>query len=206
MSRVLHLTLAGLGTGLIALRLSGSRTGAVAAALVAVCGGAIATKLEWHNLVAAYGWLPWVLLPLVRRPRPTRRGLVAAGILWGIQALAGHPNIWLLTGLTAVVVLIATTPRVVTVGRVLAFGFIGVAVGAVQLIPTAILTTLSVRSAALSRIDLFTSAATPFDVLGFAFANPSSRPGPTAPGILHRSGIPTARSRCSRRERSSVCR
>ncbi|HSS36376.1 MAG TPA: hypothetical protein VLR93_08875, partial [Patescibacteria group bacterium] len=177
LSRVLHLTLAGLGTGLIALRLSGSRTGAVAAALVAVCGGAIATKLEWHNLVAAYGWLPWVLLPLVRRPRPTRSGLVVAGILWGIQALAGHPNIWLLTGLTAVVVLIATTPRVATIGRVLAFGFIGVAVGAVQLIPTAILTTLSVRSAALSRIDLFTSAATPFDVLGFAFANPFVQTG-----------------------------
>src|SRR4029077_9429804 len=163
-SRVLHLTLAGLGTGLIALRLSGSRTGAVAAAPVALCGGGIAPNVEWHNLVAAYVWLPWVLLPLVRRPRPTRTGLVVAGILWGIQALAGHPNIWLLTGLTAVVVLIATTPHVATIGRVLAFGCIGVAVGAVQLIPTAILSTLSVRSSALSRIDLFTSAATPFDV------------------------------------------
>lgn len=176
-SRVLHLTLAGVGAGLITLRLSGSRAGALAAALTAVCGGAIATKLEWHNLVAAYGWLPWVLLPLVRRPAPTRGGLLAAGILWGVQALAGHPNTWLLTGLTGAVILIATAPRVASLGRVAAFGIVGVAVGAVQLIPTAILTTLSVRSSALSKIDLFTSAATPFDILGFGFANPFAQAG-----------------------------
>ena len=171
-TRVLHLALAGTGSGLLALRLTGSRSGALAAALTAVLGGAVVTKLEWHNLVAAYGWLPWVLVPLVRRPSPTRAGLVAAGTLWGIQALAGHPNTWLLTGLVAVVLLLATTPRAATLARVVGFGLLGGAVGAVQLIPTAILMTLSVRSVALSKSDLFTSAATPFDLLGFGFAKP----------------------------------
>ena len=92
MTRVVHLAFAGWGPACSSLRLRGSRPGAVIAALVAVLGGAITAKLEWHNLVAAYAWLPWVLLPLVRRPRPTRGGLVAAGLLFGIQALAGHPE------------------------------------------------------------------------------------------------------------------
>ncbi len=177
LTRVLHLTLAGVGTGLLTLRVSGSRGGALAAAVTAILGGAIVTKLEWHNLVAAYGWMPWVLLPLVRRPHPTRAGLVAAGIAWGVQALTGHPNTWLLTGLTAAVLMIAIAPRPVTLTRIAGFGLLGGAVGAVQLIPTAILTTLSVRSLALSPNDLFTSAATPFDILGFGFADPFARTG-----------------------------
>lgn len=109
-TRVLHLTAAGVGTGLLAIRLAGSRTGAIVATSVAVLGGAIVTKLEWTNLVAAYAWLPWILLPLARRPAPTRLGLVGAGIAWGIQALAGHPNVWLLTGVSAAVLLIGHRP------------------------------------------------------------------------------------------------
>lgn len=168
-SRVVHLTLAGVGAGLLVLRIAGTRSGAFVAALTAVLGGAITAKLEWHNLVAAYAWAPWVLLPLVRRPGPTRAGLVAAGVLFGVQALAGHPNTWLLTGLTASVILLAVTPRPATLLRVAGLGLLGAAIGAAQLLPTAILTTLSVRSRPLSADDLFTSAATPFDVLGLAF-------------------------------------
>jgi len=171
LSRVLHLTIAGTGAGTLVLVLAGSRSGAVIAALVAVLGGAIAAKLEWHNLVAAYAYLPWVLVPLVRRPGPTRSGLVAAGLLLGIQAWTGHPNTWLLTALAAAVVMLVTAPRVRTLGRIAGLGLIGGAVGAVQLLPTAILTTLSVRSRALSPTDLFASASTPFDVLSFAFQN-----------------------------------
>jgi hypothetical protein len=168
-SRVLHLTIAGVGAGCLVLRICGSRAGAFVAALVAVLGGAITAKLEWHNLVTAYAYVPWVLLPLVRRPAPRRVGLVGAGVLFGVQALAGHPNTWLLTGFAAALVLFFTRPRPVTIFRILAFGIIGVAVGAVQLIPTAVVTTLSVRSQPLSATDLFTSASTPFDVLGLAF-------------------------------------
>ena len=169
LSRILHLTIAGVGAGWLVLRLSGSRTGAVLAALVAVLGGAITAKLEWHNLVAAYAYVPWILVPLVRRPAPTGRGLAAAGILFGIQALAGHPNTWLLTGFTAAILMLATHPRPMTLVRIAAFGLLGVGVGGVQLVPTALLTTLSVRSTGLSTADLFASAATPFDILGLAF-------------------------------------
>jgi hypothetical protein len=169
LSRILHLTIAGVGAGWLVLTLSGSRTGAIVGALVAVLGGAITAKLEWHNLVAAYAYAPWILLPLVRSRAPTRRGLVASGILFGVQALAGHPNTWLLTGFTAALVMLATKPRPVTLLRIVAFGLLGVGVGAVQLIPTAVLTTLSVRSTGLAIADLFSSTATPFDILGLTF-------------------------------------
>ncbi len=171
LSRVLHLTIAGAGAGTLVLGLAGSRSGAFIAAVVAVLGGAIAAKLEWHNLVAAYAYLPWVLVPLVRRPGPTRGGLVAAGFLLGFQAWTGHPNTWLLTCLAAGVVMLTIAPRVTTLGRIVGLGFLGGAIGAVQLVPTAILTTLSVRSTALSPTDLFASASTPFDILSFGFQN-----------------------------------
>lgn len=177
LARIGHLVLAGTGAGLLALRVSGSRAGATVACLVAVLGGAIVTKLEWTNLVAAYAWLPWVLLPLARRPRPTRLGLVGAGLAWGAQALAGHPNTWLLTGLAAAVLLVAVDPRPAVVRRIVGFAGLGLLVGSAQLVPTAMLTGLSVRSAGLSADDLFTSAATPFDPLGLGFANVFVRGG-----------------------------
>ena len=172
-TRVVHLAFAGVGAGLLVLRLRGSRPGAVIAALVAVLGCAITAKLEWHNLVAAYAWLPWVLLPLVRRPRPTRAGLVASGLLFGMQALAGHPNTWLLTGIALTVILVASSGDgpLRGLGRAIGVGLLGAAVGAVQLIPTAVLTTLSVRSEALTPSDLFAAASTPFDILLPGFTN-----------------------------------
>jgi hypothetical protein len=171
-SRVLHLTIAGVGTGLLALRVSGSRPGALVAASVAVLGGAIVSKLEWTNLVAAYAWLPWILLLLARRPAPRRLEIVGAGALWGWQALAGHPNTWLLTGIAAGLLILANGRSVRSLGHVLVFGVVGAAVGSIQLLPTFVLTGLSVRSTGLSADDVFTSAATVFDPLGFGFARP----------------------------------
>jgi hypothetical protein len=170
-TRVLHLTLAGTGAGLIALRLGAGRYGAVLAALAVVLSGGIVSKLEWTNFVVAYGWLPWILLPLMRRNGPTRAGLVAAGTMWGIQALAGFPNVWLFSGIAAVTLMLATHPRLVTLARVAGFGLLGGAIGSLQLLPTLLLTPLSVRSMGLSTNDLFSSSSNPLDILSFAFAN-----------------------------------
>lgn len=171
LARVTHLAFAGLGAGLLALRVAGSRSGAFVAAIVAVLSGGIVTKLEWTNVVEAYAWTPWILLPVARTPVPTRRGLVVAGTLWGIQALTGHPNTWLWTGLTAVLLVLARRrPRLADVARVAGLGALGVAVGAVQLVPTFILSTLSVRQHGLSLDDIFTNSATPFDPLLLAFS------------------------------------
>lgn len=170
LTRLVHLTLAGTGAGLLALRVAGSRPGAVLAALIVVLCGAIVTKLEWWNLVAAYGWMPWVLLPLAGRAAPRRGEVVLAGVLWGIQALAGHPQTWLLTGLAALLLLLRR-PWAPSLGRAIGFGALGVAVGAVQLIPTAILVGLSNRAGGMQPNELFGNATTPFDVLGLGFVN-----------------------------------
>ena len=141
------------------------------ATLTAVLGGAIAAKLQWHNLVAAYR-VPALGAaaagppagPDPRRPRRRRAALRGPG-------LDGPSQHWLLTGLAAAIVLLTISPTPRQLGRVIGFGLLGGAVGAVQLLPTVLLTTLSVRSHALSATDLFTSAATPFDVLLFGFQN-----------------------------------
>lgn len=177
-SRVVHLIVAGVGSGLLALRISGSRTGSVVAVAVVVLGGAIVSKLQWTNLVAAYAWLPWVLLPLAGRSAPTRLELLAAGSIWGAQALTGHPNMWLLTGLAAGVLLATKGRDLRSAGRVIAFGLLGGAVGSIQLLPTLMLTGLSARSAGLSADDVFTSSATVFDPLAFGFARPFIRGSP----------------------------
>jgi 4-amino-4-deoxy-L-arabinose transferase-like glycosyltransferase len=171
-ARLLHLSLAGVGAGLITLRLSGSRMGALATALVAVLCGGIVSKLEWTQVVTVYAWMPWVLLPLLwGRPAPGSRGVALAGILWGVQALGGHPPYWVLTGIAAAMILLARRPRLAGLRRLLVFGTLGLAVGAVQLIPTALLTTLSWRAQGVGSTSLFEFSATPFDFLGFAFAN-----------------------------------
>jgi hypothetical protein len=169
-TRLLHLTIAGTGAGLLALRVSGSRYGAVLAALIVVMGGAIVTKLEWWNLLAAYAWMPWVLLPLCGQRAPRRIEVAVAGVLWGVQALAGHPNTWLLTGVAAIVVLLGRRSWA-GLGRATAFGLLGVAIGAMQLIPTELLRTYSVRAGGLSADDIFLNTSTPFDVVGIGFVN-----------------------------------
>ena len=171
-ARILHLVLAGVGAGLIVLRMTGARAGALtAAAIVVLCGG-IASKLEWTQVVTVYGWMPWVLLPLLwRRPAPTRGLIALAGVFWGIQALGGHPPYWVLTGLAAIVLILVQSPRLRGLGAVALFGFVGIAVGAVQLIPTALITTISWRAQGVGANALFEYSATPFDFLAIAFGN-----------------------------------
>jgi hypothetical protein len=191
-ARILHLVLAGVGGGLIVLRLTGSRTGAATAALVLVLCGGIAAKLEWTQVVTVYGWIPWVLLPLLwRRPAPTRGLVMLAGVFWGVQALGGHPPYWVLTGVAAVTILVAQSVRARSadpgraripwraVRRVALFGLVGVGVGAVQIVPTLVLTTLSWRAQGVGSGALFEFSATPFDLLAVAFGNafvPASQP------------------------------
>jgi hypothetical protein len=171
-TRVLHLALAGVGVGVLVLRLTGVRTAAIVAAVIATASGGAVAKLQWTELIATLGWVPWVLLPLVwhRRP-PGAWAVLLAGLLWGVQALAGHPPIWALTGIAAAVVLVHLGRSVRALGAVVLLGVTGVAVAAVQLVPIAVLLPLSARSGGLEQEQLFRFSASAFDVLGFAFAN-----------------------------------
>ncbi|MEO8463106.1 MAG: hypothetical protein ABI555_07825 [Chloroflexota bacterium] len=171
LSRFVHLVILGSGTGILGARVSGSWTaGGLAAGAIVLSGGVI-TKLEWTNMVAAFAWTPWILLPIIRRPAPTRLGFVASAGIWGLAALAGHPNIWAFQGIAAIIILVAVSPRPMTFLRVVAFGVIGVAVGAVQIFPTLLLVSLSDRAGGLDPAALFNNSATVYDGLGAAFAN-----------------------------------
>ena len=170
--RVLHLALAGVGAGLITLRLSGSRIGAVATVVLAVMCGAIVSKLSFTMVVPVYGWMPWVLLPLLwRRAALTGGFILLAGLIWGIQALAGHPPYWLLTGLMAILVILLRSGLRTGALQVFRFGLVAGGIGAMQLVPTLLLTSLSVRGLGLDPATLFRFSATPFDFLGVGFAN-----------------------------------
>ncbi len=171
LSRFVHLVLLGVGTGSLGARVSGSWTAGALAAGAIVLSGGVVTKLEWTNMVATFAWTPWILLPLVRRPGPTRLGLVAGAALWGFAALAGHPNTWAFQGIAAIIVILAVNPRVISIVRIAAFGVIGVSVGAIQIIPTLLLVSMSARSRGLDPSDLFNNSATLYDGLGAAFAN-----------------------------------
>jgi hypothetical protein len=181
-ARILHLTLAGVGSALIALRLGGSRLGALCAALVAILCGAVVARLQWVavGIIVDYGWMPWVLMPLLWPRGRLSAGCVAvAGILWGVQALALHPSYWVMTGMAAGVIIVARTrdPRGILKGVL--FGFVGVGVGAIQVVPTLLLTAYSPRGHGLDPSDLFRLSATPFDFLLVAFSNafvPSGSP------------------------------
>lgn len=169
---LMHLVFLGLGTALLVRSLSnGQRSPAIfAAAAIPLVGGLVA-KLEWTNMVEAFAWLPWILLPLLRHGAPTRRDIALGGMAWGAQALLGHPNVWLLSGLTAFAVLISSGPFVAGVRRTAAFVIIGGGIGAVQLIPTVVLLPLSDRASGLGAAEFFAYPGGIFDALGFAFAN-----------------------------------
>lgn len=170
-TRVVHLVVLGVGTGLLALRLSGSQLAAVLAAPAIILSGGVVSKLEWTNLIQSFALVPWILIPLVRRPHPTRRGIALAGILWGLQTLPLHPNIWMLTGITAALIVLTNRPRPDSLLRLVALGLIAAGVGAIQIVPSALLWTQSVRLSGLTPGDLFRHTAMPFDLVGTAFAN-----------------------------------
>jgi hypothetical protein len=181
-SRILHLTLAGVGTALIALRLGGSRLGALCAALVAVLCGAAVARLQWVSvgIIVDFGWMPWVLMPILwPRGRLSAGWVAVAGILWGVQALALHPSYWVMTGMAAGVLIVARTRDLRGILKSVLFGFVGVGVGAIQVVPTLLLSAYSPRGHGLDPSDLFRLSATPLDFLLVAFSNafvPSGSP------------------------------
>jgi len=168
---LVHLALLGLGTGLLAFRLTGSRVSALFAAAAIPLTGAVVSKLEWTNMIEAFAWLPWVLLPILGRKRPSAARLALSGAALGVQALLGHPDIWLLTGLCIWVVRLAETPTLRSATDAVVICVIGAGLGAVQLIPTLLLLPLSTRANGLSAAEFFAYPGTWLDGLGFAFAS-----------------------------------
>ncbi len=102
-SVLLALWLAGAGT-LIYVRSLGLRDGpAFLAGCVFILGGFLPGHLNHLNMLAAVAWLPWLLWAVERAARGGgwRRWAVAAAI-FGVQGLAGHPQVSLMSALLVV--------------------------------------------------------------------------------------------------------
>jgi len=95
----LHVWLAGAGTFLFARRALGvGRAAALLAAITFMFGGQLVSKEQFPNMVQASAWLPWVLWALdgLLHSRRVRNALVL-GLVLGLQLLAAHAQMTLLT-------------------------------------------------------------------------------------------------------------
>ena len=95
----LHVWLAGLGTYVFARQtLMVGRVAALLAAITFMFGGQLVSKEQFPNMVQASAYLPWVLWALDRLL--TRRRVwdaLTLGLVLGLQLLAAHPQMTLLT-------------------------------------------------------------------------------------------------------------
>ncbi len=154
---ILHYILTGAFTYLLARRLIGSRAAALGAALTFTFGGYLTSypPLQLAILETAT-WLPLVLLLLDLAVEKGTRYHIAAGVVLGIAALAGHPQTFLFVVYTA---LIYYAWRVVTARNVtLRFAqgkFVGIVltlviaggIAAAQWVPTMEYQSVSTRAA-----------------------------------------------------------
>ena len=138
----LHVWLAGMGTYLFARRaLERGRGGALLAAITFMFGGQLVSKEQFPNMVQAAAWLPWALFCL-HRLRQRRRVFDALwlGVVLGMQLLAAHPQMTLLTLYLAAAWGIWSfgfnRPQAKEIGLLLLSGSAALGLAAGQILPT----------------------------------------------------------------------
>jgi hypothetical protein len=139
----LHVWLAGLGTYAFARRSLGF--GLIAALLAAVTfmfGGQLVSKEQFPNMVQAAAYLPWVLLYLDRLLcERRRRDALALGLVLGLQLLAAHVQmtvltLYLATGYGLVRWRVKLDQLRQTIGLLLLSGVVASGLAAGQILPT----------------------------------------------------------------------
>ncbi|MFQ5340606.1 MAG: YfhO family protein [Anaerolineae bacterium] len=174
-SILLALSLAGVATYVLARVLRLRPAAAVLAALTLTYGGFFVGHFNHLNIMGAAPWLP-LELAIVERVLGARRSakralgalVIALGLVIGVQFLAGHPQIWLMSTLVVLAFGLfraawpATGPRRPPAQAARLFApvaisvLVGLAVAAIQLLPTWELVQQSVRAGGLPA-DFFTS-------------------------------------------------
>ena len=77
------------------------RPAAFLAGCVFMLGGFMPAHLNHVNMLAAAAWLPLLLWAVERATRAARNGWLLVAAIYGLQGLAGHPQVLLLSGLLA---------------------------------------------------------------------------------------------------------
>jgi hypothetical protein len=133
-----HLLFAGLGMHLLARRWTGSDFAAAVAGIGFAFNGLTWHMLVWISNLAAWAWMPWVVLAVEaawRRPRARETALAA--LAGAMQMLTGAPEMILLTWLF-LLALVAVNPISKWPALAARLAFIGVVVAglsAAQLLP-----------------------------------------------------------------------
>ncbi len=149
----LHYSLAAIGMYALARRLGCSPPGGLVAGLVFAGSGFMAAHLIHYSIVCAAAFLPWWWYGVVRwhqRGDALAIGIIAASS--ACQLLAGHPQVWILTFVSATALSLALSGRDLrrnwrrVAGVPLLAATLGVGLAAVQLIPMLTLMRESGRS------------------------------------------------------------
>ncbi len=173
---VLNVMLAALGAAALARRVGASPAGAVAAGLAyALSGYALGMTSNLTYLTAA-GTAPWAVAAAQAAGAGRRHAVPAAALAFCALAFAGDPQWWVVAA-----VLGAALALEAGAGRGLARAFAGIALGlalaAVQLVPTSAFHRETLRAAGLSAADRVQWALSPWRLPeliapGFFFGRP----------------------------------
>ena len=98
-----HLYLAGLGMYFLGRHWTGSSIAGAFCGIAFAFSGLLQQSLMWPNNIAAFGWMPWVVLAVQAGCQKGRRPLLLAALAGAVQMLSGAPEIifftWLIIGL-----------------------------------------------------------------------------------------------------------
>jgi hypothetical protein len=135
-----HLLLAGAGMYCLALRWAGNRMGAAVAGAAFAFNGLTWQGLMWPHTIAAWGWMPWVVLAVERGWREGGRWLILASVAGAMQMLSGGAEVILLTWLVVGVLWLsllfqADVSRGKLAGRALGIGCLVAGLSAAQILP-----------------------------------------------------------------------
>jgi hypothetical protein len=157
---VLHLAWAGLGMYWLAWKWAGDRLGASVAGLGFAMGGLLTNSMMWPNNMAAFAWMPWLVLGVDVACQRGGRWLVHAVVLGAMQMLTGAPEVILLTWVSAAAVWVfggqfgLRVRDVPVLGRLLLVVVCVALLSAAQLLPfLELLTQHSHRASAFDRPD-----------------------------------------------------
>jgi hypothetical protein len=139
----LHVALAAVGTYLLAWRLTRSRWGGLAAGLAFSLGGYLTSfPVQQLTILCTVAWLPWLLLVVERLAGGHRplRWVAALAVLTAMAALAGHPQTALMVAYVVAAYALWRLWRRPRRWRLLGYAAagaaLGMALGALQLLPT----------------------------------------------------------------------
>ena len=137
----LHLALAGWGMAKVVDDFDAPEPAPTVAGLAYALSGYLVARLGFFSINAAAAWIPWLLWAARRvAEQPTRRRVAGLAGLWGLQLLAGHTQTaWYTALLVGVWVLFwLRRPLGKRLAALAAAAFLGVALAAVQWLPTAV--------------------------------------------------------------------